>query len=239
MKYLLPGVLLIILLSAYLMFAYHHIYTNHFASESPFQQTTYYINQSVEGKTIKYVALGDSLTAGVGSNDYKQTYPYLLAKHLAGNNPLALSNLAIPGAETLDVLEKEVPEAIQEKPDYISLMVGANDIHNLRTNKDFSINYNAIITALKKETNAKIILINIPYLGSDMLIWPPYNFLFDLRTRQFNGIIKSIAEKNGLRYVDIYNLVPVKQNLYSFDGFHPSGQGYLLMGEAINADIRP
>lgn len=239
MKYLLAVALVFILLGTYLYLAYRHIYVNHFDSGSSYKQTTYYINPSAGKKPLEYVALGDSLTAGVGSNNYQQTYPFLVAEHLAGDRPLTLVNLAIPGAKTADVLKREVPQAIQQKPDYISLMVGVNDIHDLRTSKDFTANYNAIITALKKGTSAKIILINIPYLGSDMLIWPPYNFLFDLRTRQFNSIIKGIALEDNLQYVDIYNLAPIKQDLYSSDGFHPSEQGYLLMGEAINANISP
>lgn len=189
---------------------------------------------------MKYTALGDSLTAGVGSADYRKTFPYLLAKQLSSKSPVALINLAFPGADAHDVLTSQLPKAISDQPEFISLLIGVNDIHNLRSKTDFERDYRQIVDGIIQKTTAKLVLINIPYLGQDALVWPPYNFLFDLRTRQFNSIIAGVAQEKKIRYIDVYHLVSFNSpDLYSSDEFHPSEKGYLLLGDVINANYNP
>lgn len=240
MRYFIGFFLFIVLLSGYLNFAYKRIYDYTIRPHllSPYKENTYYLNTSFDKKEIRYVALGDSLTAGVGSSDYKKTWPYLMALNLAKNSALVLINEASSGATAKDVLLNQVPETILENPDYVSLLIGVNDIHNLRSKKDFEDDYRKIVDEITKKTAAQVILINIPYLGENMLIWPPYNLLLDLRTRQFNTVIKQIANEKNLLYIDIYTLVLFKDHdLYSSDQFHPSEKGYLLLGDIINANF--
>ena len=227
----------------YLNRSYAYIY-NHIAKmhlTSPYQQQTYSLkSQQPNVKTIKYVALGDSLTAGVGSLDYQKTFPYLLAQNLAQKNNVDLINLAVPGAKTQDLIDSQINQAIKLQPDYITLLIGINDIHGLISAKKFETNFSEIINQLAEKTKAKIIVINLPYLGGKNLIFPPYDYYFKQKTEQFNKIIKTQAENKSVCQIDLFSqtndLFSKNIQLYSTDFFHPSAKGYQLWANIIYAN---
>lgn len=193
-------------------------------------------------KILKYVSLGDSLTAGVGAQNNNSNYPYLLAQKLNTNaSSVELYNFSIPGANTSDVLNSQIPLAIAQKPDLITMLIGINDIHNLVGETKFKKNYENIISQLKSNTNAKIIVINIPYLGNKKILLFPYYILFNYETVQFNKIIKSITLANNIKYIDLYSksLVPFQKDdsLYSVDYFHPSEKGYAFWSNYIYENL--
>ncbi len=210
---------------------------NHFITNSFYPQVTEF-NKNDATESGKLVVLGDSLMAGTGSTDIKTSPAYLIAEDLASAEPLTLINMASPGAEIKDVLESQLPKAIEEKPDYAILMIGTNDVHERLSEKQFADYYNLIVTSLVKETSAKITLINIPYLGSDKILFPPWDSIADLRIRKFNDIISKIAMENNLTVVDLYGEFNLQfkdsSDLYSYDEFHPSDKGYALWANYIN-----
>ena len=191
------------------------------------------------GAKIKYVALGDSLTAGVGADTFKEIYPYLIAKKINetdGSN-VTLENFSAPGAKTQDLINVLLEPAVKSKPDIITLLIGVNDIHNHIGLEQFKKNYQVILDRLTKETSAKIYLINIPRIGSNTIILPPLNFYFDVETDRYNEVIKELAKTYNLTYIDLNS--PTKDLLkkdgahYSVDSFHPSAVGYKLWAQII------
>lgn len=192
-------------------------------------------------QVIKYVALGDSLTAGAGTQNYQDSLPFLVGANLVKTGVrVEVVNLALSGVGVKQVLNEQVPRAILEKPDFITLLIGINDIHNLVPPDSFRKDYSKIISLLTARTRAKIIVINIPYLGSDRILLPPYNALLDSKTKLFNDVIKKEVKDKDIRHVDLYKqtaeLFKKASNLYSEDQFHPSKEGYLLWGKIINAN---
>ncbi len=181
---------------------------------------------------IKYLALGDSLTAGVGVSDYKYSFPYLIAKKL---NNAGLINLARSGDTSSDVLIYQIPKVLSQKPDLITLLIGTNDIHNLVTLEKFESNLTQIVKTLK-QTNARIYLLSAPYLGSDNTILPPYNFILNQRTKQFNDVIKKVSSDFGVSYIDLYSLKKTA-DFYSADQFHPAAAGYSLWADYIESKL--
>lgn len=202
-------------------------------------------NRKLPASALKYVALGDSLTYGIGVDNYQESYPYLISERLADNNgnkiPLVLYNYSWPGDKSSDLVEKFLDYTISEQPGIVTVLIGVNDVHNQVSAAVFKANYDLILSRLTLETNAKIYLISIPYIGSSKLILPPYNFYFDYRTRQFNKIIKDLASKYNLEYVDLYsptvNLFKKSGGHYASDSFHPSASGYALWGQIIYDSI--
>lgn len=183
------------------------------------------------GTPLKYVAIGDSLTDGVGVNDYADTLPYLLANKFAEGRRVELINLARAGDTTIDVLDRQLTKAVDSNPDIVTILIGVNDIHQRLTDTQFRDNYNTIVRQLK-QTNAKIYAVSIPYIGSDKIVRFPFNGLLNNRTKEFNKIIKNIAEVNNIRYVDIYSLNK-SDKFYAEDLFHPSRDGYKEWLEAF------
>ncbi|WAZ20346.1 SGNH/GDSL hydrolase family protein [Streptomyces cinnabarinus] len=79
-------------------------------------------------RPLRFVALGDSLTEGVGDpvGDGWRGWAALLAGGLA-EQPVDFTNLAVSGAQTRDVLERQLSEALDLRPDVVSVVVGVND----------------------------------------------------------------------------------------------------------------
>lgn len=195
-------------------------------------------NNMINVSTTTYVALGDSLTAGVGADKYEETYPYLLGvKFSETESNVVIKNFSTPGFKTQDLIDQFLDETIKTNPQIITLLIGVNDIHNHVGKDNFKKNYEFILSRLTKETKAKIYLINIPYIGSNTAIVPPLNYYFDEETNSFNEIIKELSVKYGLKYIDLNS--PTKDLFkrdgehYSVDSFHPSAFGYKLWANII------
>ncbi|MER6012763.1 SGNH/GDSL hydrolase family protein [Streptomyces bluensis] len=78
-------------------------------------------------RPLRFVALGDSLTQGIGDpvEDGWRGWAALLAD---GLGPAAeFTNLAVSGAQTRDVLERQTPAALALRPDLVSVVIGVND----------------------------------------------------------------------------------------------------------------
>ncbi len=203
--------------------------------------TSRVVLENPQGKgTVTYVVLGDSLGAGVGAQTVEETYPYLLAKKLSDTyQKIELVNLAVPGAVSKEVLDGQLTKALTENPDYISLLIGINDIHNRVPLATFRQTYQNILDSLESNTQAKIVVINLPYLGSKTAMRFPFNVILATRTREFNKVIKSLVDQHNPRFVlvDLYSATEEArdhQDYYAKDNFHPSGEGYLFWSKAIN-----
>lgn len=235
--------LIILALIVYLNRSYAHIYSykqNPDLISSDIQRR-YALEGGKGQKNIKYIALGDSLTYGLGASTHKETFPYILGQKLLNKyGSVEVINLAVIGAQVDDVWSNQLSQAIEEKPNFITIMIGTNDVHSSADKQKFRISLTSIIEELKKETSAQILLINIPYLGTDSLILPPYNSLMDIRIKEFNQVIQDIANLNEVGHFDLYGsskgYFEKDPSLYSSDQFHPSDKGYILWGNLINAD---
>ena len=237
---------LAVIIFIYLNRAYSHIYSELGQADlKPSDNVGHYvIGSSVASSTrsLLYVALGDSLTAGVGTEKYEYSYPYQVAQSLAGDTRrVALEDFGIPGERTKGLLADVVPLAINEQPDVITILIGVNDIHGNISAAVFRSNYDSILSRLTKETKAKIYIINIPFLGASSLMLPPYQAYFDYQTKEFNSIISELAAKYKLDYIDLYTptvgLFKKPGSQYSADLFHPSASGYKIWAKIIYDSI--
>ncbi|UOY03417.1 SGNH/GDSL hydrolase family protein [Blastococcus sp. PRF04-17] len=84
----------------------------------------------------RYVALGDSFTEGLNDPAPERPGEFRgwadrLAGHLAaaaGDDDLEYANLAIRGRLLRQVVEEQVPVALEARPDLVSLIAGGNDL---------------------------------------------------------------------------------------------------------------
>lgn len=206
---------------------------------SPVSQKVYNFG-SHNGGELTYVLLGDSLLDGVGVIDPGNTLPAIFASNLQNQGKSGkVIKLAQAGATTKDVINNQLQETIELYPDNILVLIGTNDIHNTIPSWEFKKQYQNLIETLSSKTRAQITLVNIPYIGSDQILLPPWNRILDWRMQQFNQIIKEIAQKNQVSLIDLYT--PTRQqfekssDLYSVDQFHPSDKGYKLWADIIQS----
>lgn len=228
------------LIAVYLNRAYAHIYSKFELIKPPITQD-YMTEKTLTEKSqlLTYVAIGDSLTAGVGANSVSSSLPALLAEKLSAKKRMEVNvkNLGVPGATSFDLLTGQVLDAAKYKPDIITLFIGTNDIHNFVPIEKFKSNLVTAINGLKQTTKAEIYLINIPYLGAKDLLLPPYDLYFDLKVKDYNKAVAEAASETGVTLVDLYSesaaTFKTDGAMYSIDRFHPSDAGYVLWSEII------
>ncbi|MFZ4632031.1 MAG: SGNH/GDSL hydrolase family protein [Patescibacteria group bacterium] len=243
--YRLLGFFFLIIIVIYVNRTYSYIYDHidGVGLKMPNHGVTYLVtNNKMASSSLTYVALGDSLTSGVGVDNYKESYPYLMAKYFAEDKyEVIIKNRSVPGAKTSDLLVGLVSLGVKDNPDILTLLIGVNDIHGQVNASEFKKNYEEILRRLTSGTKAKIYIVNIPFIGADNLLLPPYNYYFDSKTKEFNEIVLELANKYQLKHIDLYtkteSLFKSQGAHYSADFFHPSSEGYKIWADLIYADI--
>lgn len=237
-------VVILAIIGIYLNRSYAYIYSKF--EGVPLPTIKNYMTQikTEKSQLITYVAIGDSLTAGVGATSVSSSLPALLAEKIseASGILVAVKNLGVSGATSFDLLTGQVLDAGQYNPEIITVFIGTNDVHNFVPLEKFKNNLLTAITTLQQTTSAKIFLINIPYLGAKDLILPPYDLYFALKIEEYNQAINDVALSSGVELVDLYSgsVEAFKHDgtLYCSDRFHPGDSGYKLWANLIYESIK-
>ena len=185
---------------------------------------------------IMYVALGDSTGAGVGASD--GGYVARLFRRMAPLRPGSeLTNLCVSGATTSDVLRNQLEMGLTRHPNLVTVGIGINDIGHGFSPEKFSKNYEEILTRLKRGTNARIVVTNIPDISSAPRIPELLRAEYQRLIMDFNKRLEEIAARHGVTVFDVYQLtvkeLPAHPEFFSSDGFHPSDEGYELWAEKM------
>lgn len=190
---------------------------------------------------------GDSITdtGRTGSADPAASlgygYPAKIAETLAtkyADLGISVINRGISGDRTWDLLKRWDKDCIDIKPDYFSLLIGVNDTWRrydsgmITTAEEYEANMRTLLDRVVKETNAKIILLNIFLLDvtPDKAEMRP-----DLVEKQ--EVISRLVKDYDVIYVDIQkkfdemvaNGTPMTD--LSEDGVHPSDFGHSVIAE--------
>jgi lysophospholipase L1-like esterase len=189
-----------------------------------------------------YVALGDSLAEGVsdwGRGDTSIGFVYVLAQALRSAIPsLEVTNLGVGGARVADVLRNQLPMVRSRQPDFITLVIGANDVPNTAI-EQFAKDYQAVLQGLASEIRATVVVATVPNFGH---LLPPqfasYRTAVEERVRTFNRVILDAATANNALVVDLQGRQEVqdRRNISS-DGVHPNARGYRIMAQAFAETI--
>ena len=186
---------------------------------------------------VVYTALGDSTGVGVGANKGGGYVARLFERIKREHEDARLTNLCRSGSTTEDVLREQVSAAISTRPTLITLGIGINDIGHGMSIAQFERNYEEIIKKLRAETEATIIVTNVPDISFAPVV-PLYARESTRRSVQlFNEKIHAIAERHRLLIVDVYSethrVIPAHPEFFSEDGFHPSAEGYEYWAETM------
>ena len=168
-----------------------------------------------EGKIV--VALGDSLTFGVGAAT-DENYVSLLAKKLN----VRIFNKGVSGDTVEEGLNRIQSDVLDLKPDCVIVLLGANDfLKNIPLNE--TKNNLAKILDILNEQKIKVVLVGI-HQG----LLSNYEKMYqDLaREKMVAGYVPGIL--SGL----------YQHPQYMFNDFHPNAAGYQIMAERIEPVLR-
>ncbi len=169
------------------------------------------------------------------------------------NCDIKIKNKGIGGNSTIDLLARVENDVISEKPGFVILMIGINDM--LNSNKMISIeNYSSNLDSLIhrfKENNINVLLVSPPPVDSVYLFQRHDRELFleepNKKLEKISKILKEKALEKDLSFVDIFtrfsemgipihNQDKVIRNVFnsgSPDGVHPTPVGYQLIAQEI------
>jgi lysophospholipase L1-like esterase len=190
---------------------------------------------------IKYLALGDSYTIGTGASDGAHSWPSIVAARLAEQTrgQVELTNPAINGFTTLDLIEDELPQVRRLKPDLVTILIGVNDLVRERTPEEYRASLVRIYDEIETEKarDARVFAVSIPN-WSVVPAAREYGDPEQIRhlTDAFNDIAREEADKRGFGWIDITaaSLSGLgTPDWIASDGLHPGDNQYRAWAEVI------
>jgi lysophospholipase L1-like esterase len=180
-----------------------------------------------------FVALGDSITLGVGDpvrlagRRAWRGWAALLAE---GLREPSLHVLASCGAQATDVERDQLPAALQLRPDIASVIVGVND--TLRTGFDpsrFAAASAHAVGALRA-AGAEVLTMRLPDPGQMLGLPGPLARPLARRAHELNAIMDEMAARFGtLHYDAAGDTATLDPRMWAVDRLHPSERGHRLM----------
>jgi lysophospholipase L1-like esterase len=191
---------------------------------------------------LRFVALGDSYTIGTAVAPLERWPDQVVSRLVAASPeapPLSLvANLAVNGWTSGDVVRAQLPALDRLRPDFVSLLIGVNDVVQGVPPERYRANIAAILDALLARLPAdRILTVSTP----DYTVTPAGAEYGDparqaAAIREFNAILAEEAGARGVPLVDIHELslrAAGDGSLVADDGLHPSGAQYDLWVERI------
>lgn len=194
-------------------------------------------------KHFVYAAIGDSTVAGVGASHHTKSYPSLVFEKIKFYNPNSqYHNLGKSGDRIRHVVKNQLPQVLTLKPDLVTVSIGANDIRSHVKLSQFEKDLTFLVETLQRETDAKIIINNIPDFSALPTLPIYIRIASKILIHRFNRSIEKISDNFDLTLVDIFKVSRhfCKQwiNFISSDGYHPSDAGYALWAQAIVLSLK-
>jgi lysophospholipase L1-like esterase len=191
---------------------------------------------------IRYVAIGASDSVGVGASDpVKGSWPALIASRLPAGSPPYV-NLGVSGSLASQAVYQQLPGAIAQKPNVVSVWLAVNDLNATIEPASFAEALGEIVDGLLQQTGAAIFVGNVP----DLRAVPVYASVDKARLlagiQAYNETITKVAARAPARVtvVDLFtgSAALVSTATVSQDGFHPSDDGYRLIADRFASSMR-
>ncbi len=183
---------------------------------------------------LRYVALGDSYTIGTSVAETHR-WPNQLVARLGAEPPTLelVANLGVTGYTSRDVIERELPELAALRPEFVTLLIGVNDVVQAVPSATYEKNVEEILgVLLDRLPPERILAVSTP----DYTVTPRGAAYGDPKVqsaaiRRNNRILAAVADRNGIPFVDIHDIslqAKDQRSLVARDGLHPSGEQYAL-----------
>jgi lysophospholipase L1-like esterase len=198
------------------------------AQKEPFAAAWRAANEAaLGGDGPLWVALGDSMTQGIGAADISGGWVSQLHRQLAADgHHFRLVNLSVTGARVRDVVDDQLPRlrALGVTPDLVTVLIGANDMFPRRRRAPAVGQYAALLDALPA---GRSIVAPLPQRNDP--------------ARAINALISRAAAR-GLVRVAGFPRTSLRElfGTLAEDHFHPNERGYAgiaaAFGRAIETD---
>jgi lysophospholipase L1-like esterase len=185
---------------------------------------------------LRYVALGDSYTIGTSVSSAESWPSQLVA--LVPQLEL-VANLGVNGYSSDDLVRFELPALDELRPDFVTLLIGVNDVARGVKEAEYAANVDRILgdllALLRPE---RILAIATPdYTVTPAGSWFGESSRQSSTVARFNGILGAMAAARGIAFVPevfaVSRAAGGDRSLVAHDGLHPSGAQYARWVAAI------
>ena len=177
-----------------------------------------------EARTLRLVAIGDSLTHGYGVEQEKGFVPQLQSWLRAEGADVEVINMGVSG-DTTEGGRARLDWALADGADAVIVELGGNDLLRGIDPSRSRANLDAMLVALKAR--------GIPVLLAGLSA--PLNYGDEFK-KAFDGMYVTVAEAHGaILYPDFIAGLEGAEGVMQDDGIHPNAKGVAL----IVADIGP
>lgn len=181
----------------------------------------------------RYVALGDSQTEGLWDGDEHTGlvgFADRLAAMLDQLRPgLRYANLAIRGKQIRDVLDVQLPQALEMRADLITVCIGMNDMTRPALGFDRALEQLDAVYVRLAASGATVVTTTFPDLARIL----PIGRVLGKRVLTINDQIRAAATQYGFCLVDLYAAPSMTQpDTWSPDRVHCSPKGHMLFAAA-------
>ncbi|MFC7816402.1 SGNH/GDSL hydrolase family protein [Streptomyces sp. NPDC057367] len=188
-------------------------------------------------RRVRFVALGDSLTEGVGDpvGDGWRGWAALLAAGLA-EEPAEFTNLAVSGAQTLDVAGRQLPAGLALRPDVVSVVVGVND--TLRRTFDVGAVAARLDTVYAAFTAQGALLLTACLPDPGTMLGLPGALARPLgrRQRAVNAVVHALSDRYGAVHLHACEGDwTTDRAMWSADRLHPGERGHRQLARRFHA----
>lgn len=190
-------------------------------------------------RAVRFVALGDSLTEGVGDRvgEHWRGWAALLAPCLAENpGTVQFTNLAVSGAQTHDVLTRQTPAALELRPDLVSVVIGVND--TLRRTFDIravAAHLDEVYAAVTRQ-GATLLTACLPDPGAMLGLPGALACPLARLQRAVNTVVHALSERYGALHLHAADGAWISDRaLWSADRLHPGERGHRQLAVRFHA----
>ena len=176
----------------------------------------------------RFVALGDSFTEGLGDPEPRRPGEFRgwadrVAEELSlGHDDFAYANLAVRGQLLREVIDSQLPPAIDLRPDLVSIQAGGNDLLHPGVDPDKLAGFVERAVVELRAIDATVVLFVGPDSGKSTIMGQ-----FRTKIAIFNENVRSIAARHDAVVADLWTLTELHDpRMWSPDRLHPSALGY-------------
>ena len=186
----------------------------------------------------RFVALGDSLTEGVGDprprGKLRGWADRLAAAMASADEGFGYKNLARRGLRTEDVRRGQLERALELRPDLASALSGMNDLLDPRFDPKTYAEELASIVGPLREGGAEMLMATFPDVTAFSPL--PARFLTGIRTclHAASEAVREVSAKHEALCLDLEALPEARQReIMSVDRLHPGPRGHVLLAQAF------
>ncbi|WP_328965075.1 SGNH/GDSL hydrolase family protein [Streptomyces virginiae] len=186
------------------------------------------------GEYLRYVALGDSQTEGLGDGDDTvglRGFADRFAAHVAAVNPgLQYANLAVRGRLAGQVRAEQLGPALDLRPDLATVVAGVNDILRPRFDAAEVAGHLEEMFAALTGAGARVATVTFP----DLSVLVPLARPVAPRIADLNDRIRAAAARHGVAVAETARPVAVTDpRMWTTDRLHASPVGHARIAAAL------